>query len=497
MAKENIAIILAVSDYGPTNSLPGCKNDGELIRAILEKTGKFAPDNTLYINVETSSSAVKRSLSRFIGSFKDRPVGEIIYFYTGHGLFDGTDFYYLLSDYSPARKQATTLTNVELDEMLRSLRADLTVKVIDACYSAQQYVKSADEFEKAIKASSATYKNCYFMFSSEQTQASWQDGNLSHFTLEFAKAIQQHASSSIRYKDIIDFISDAFASNARQRPVFVAQANFTEEFCAVDDSLKGMINNCLVGSADPVNASPIATPRLSAADELKIRIRKDAEKYCTAEDAEKTFGLIREVIDSYKLSGPVADFYELKRTFMTEYQIPSANAIGEWLKNNPGDLFGRVVYTQESYETEQPVLRSALNLGHYPEYRTVTKYKWVVSGFDSTERMPFKAVHLLAQPNLQNVPWWKWYCAFLVSKTDIACFETDVRLKEINWQEQEEQGKIEWRIRIFPMKDSDGVRNQLHDMLDRFTTKITQFLMEKYGLDENDREQSSTPPSSE
>src|SRR5262249_28074447 len=144
----------------------------------------------------------------------------------------------LLSDYSAARMQATTLTNAELDEMLRSLGADLAVKVIDACYSEQQYVKSTEEFEKAIKATGATYKRCYFMFSSEQTQPSWQDGNLSYFTLEFAKAIQQHPSATIRYKDIIDFVSDSFATNARQKPVFVAQANFTEEFCAVSDSLR-------------------------------------------------------------------------------------------------------------------------------------------------------------------------------------------------------------------------------------------------------------------
>jgi hypothetical protein len=66
--------------------------------------------------------------------------------------------------------KATTLANIELDEMLRSLNAYLAVKVVDACYSAQQYVKSPDEFEKAIKATGASYNNCYFMYSSEQTK---------------------------------------------------------------------------------------------------------------------------------------------------------------------------------------------------------------------------------------------------------------------------------------------------------------------------------------
>src|SRR2546430_1907603 len=87
MTKENVAIILAVSDYGPANSLPACRNDGTLIRRILEKSGKYAPDNVLHIDADTSSSTVKAALSRFIGGLTGREVGEVFFFYTGHGLF--------------------------------------------------------------------------------------------------------------------------------------------------------------------------------------------------------------------------------------------------------------------------------------------------------------------------------------------------------------------------------------------------------------------------
>ena len=495
MAKENVAIILAVSDYGPTNSLTGCENDAALIKAILEKTGKFPPDNCLFIDEDTSSGAVKGALSRFIGGLKGRDVGEIFYFYSGHGLFDGTDFYYLLSDYQTARTQVTTLANAELDEMLRSLGADLTVKVIDACYSAQQYVKSPDDFEKAIRVTSLTYKNCYFMFSSEQTQASWQDSNFSYFTLEFAKAIEQHSSSSIRYKDIIDFVSDSFAPNARQRPVFVAQANFTEEFCTVDESMRQMISDRLSGTISKVSTP--AASILSVTEELKQRIQKDAERYGTAEDAEKMFEFIKDIIEGYELPDPLADLYSLKRTFMSEqYQVPNATAIGQWLENNPGDFFGEVLRSQESYDAQEPVvrLRNAFDYvtsPSYPEYRTVTKYRLVISGFDSTERIPLKAVHVVAEPRLQNVPWWKWYCAFVVSKTEIACFETHVRLKEINWQEQEEQGKVQWTVRKLPMKDSGVVRDQLDKAFHKFTSAVTDYLMEKYALEEKNAESPS------
>lgn len=81
MSKENLAIILAVSEYDSENALPGCKNDGELIRQILEKTGRFAPDNTLYIGADTTSANVKRSLSQFIGGFKGRDRRSLLFLY--------------------------------------------------------------------------------------------------------------------------------------------------------------------------------------------------------------------------------------------------------------------------------------------------------------------------------------------------------------------------------------------------------------------------------
>lgn len=489
MAKENIAIILAVSDYRHTTSLPGCKNDGELIRQILERTGKYTADNVLYIKDDTTSANVKGSLSRFIGGFKGREVGELFFFYTGHGLFDGTNFYYLFTDYSPSKTQVTALANAELDEMLRSLDGDLAVKVIDACYSAQQYVKSLDDFEQAIKAT-ATYKYCYFMFSSEQTQTSWQNNNLSYFTAEFAKAIQQHSSSVIRYKDIIDFISDSFATNARQKPVFVTQANFTEEFCTVDDSMRQMIMTHLpTTSGVPLAINPTA-PSISINDELKERIRKDAEIYCTLEEATERLEYAKEIIELFRLPDPVADFYTLNRILeIEEYNVPDSKALGEWLQKNSDDFFAKVVYATEEYETEEAyyprsrgLLYSYSGYAEYPKFRTVTKERTVVSGFDATEKMPYKVIRFLVEPNLQNLPWWKWYCAFIVSKTSIRCFVTLVRMKESSWQDRSEQGKIEWRIQTFRMKDKQIVKENVERMLSKFAEEITKYLMEKYEL---------------
>jgi hypothetical protein len=128
-----------------------------------------------------------------------------------------------------------------------------------------------------------------------------------------------------------------------------------------------------------------------------------------------------------------------------------------------------------------------------PPSRTVTKFRNVVSGFDSTETIPFKAVHLVAEPKLQNVPWWKCYAAFIVSKTEIRCFITHVRLIEINWMERREQGQIEWRIRQFPMKEADVVKRNVVELLNQFADGILGYLKEKHGLVEDRSAESPAP----
>src|SRR5207253_89414 len=110
-----------------------------------------------------------------------------------------------------------------------------------------------------------------------------------------------------------------------------------------------------------------------------------------------------------RLPDPVGDFYTLRPTFMVErYEVPNPKAIGDWLEKNQGDYFAKLVFTQEAYEAEEPYYprRGPLGLAAaFPEYRTVTRHKNVVAGFDSTAHIPFKAVHLVAEPKLQNVPW--------------------------------------------------------------------------------------------
>lgn len=167
------------------------------------------------------------------------------------------------------------------------------------------------------------------------------------------------------------------------------------------------------------------------------------------------------------------------------YEVPNPKAIGLWLDKNQGDNFAKATYKQEEYEAEEPFYQRGLfgaSIGIVPQYRTVTKYRKVVSGFDSTADIPFKSVHLIAEPTLHNIPWWKWHCVFIVSKAYIRCFVTHLRLREVNWNERTETGNIDWRIEEFVTKDVTGAKKKIEDLLDQFADSITRYLMEKYGL---------------
>ena len=98
MANNNAAIILAVSDYPGENALPACKHDAALMKAVLELTGKFDSARMLVLDNATTSSKVKAELSAFIDGLRKDDVGELVFYYSGHGRFDG-EFFYLPSDY--------------------------------------------------------------------------------------------------------------------------------------------------------------------------------------------------------------------------------------------------------------------------------------------------------------------------------------------------------------------------------------------------------------
>uniref|UniRef100_UPI000A893EF1 caspase family protein n=1 Tax=Clostridium botulinum TaxID=1491 RepID=UPI000A893EF1 len=127
MEKINAAIIISVSEYKNISKLPGCKNDFKLMSNLIRATEKY--DEILEIHETTTSIKVKEKLTNFFMKIQDYDVNELFFYYTGHGTFDGKDLKFALTDFSSEKLNATTLSNDSIDQQIRAIDPQLTVKV--------------------------------------------------------------------------------------------------------------------------------------------------------------------------------------------------------------------------------------------------------------------------------------------------------------------------------------------------------------------------------
>jgi hypothetical protein len=213
------------------------------MNSVLEATGGY--DQILCVAGSQESSKVKQQLVSFFTQYKDQEIDQALFYYTGHGDFDGKEFSYLLSDYDSSRKKQTAIENSELDNWIRLLKPVLTVKIIDACHSGVQYIKDPEVFEKFLQSTPKSFGSCYFLFSSLKEQYSYQDERLSDFTKCIVESISDFAGTEMRFKDIIDYVSDYFAASAKQTPFFITQAANTELFASVDSALREKVRHQL------------------------------------------------------------------------------------------------------------------------------------------------------------------------------------------------------------------------------------------------------------
>jgi len=401
----NLAILIGVASYNrPVADLPACEHDVDLMNQLLRHTNKFP--NTLELRKNTSSAEVKTQLAQFISKFKDQPVDELFFYFSGHGDLFKDDFYFLFSDFDEKRRNQTSLTNDELDSMLKTLSPKLMIKIVDACHAGVAYVKEPDALAKQLQTSKGTFSNCYFMFSSQSSQSSLQDSRLSDFTETFVEACATFTGQDIRYKDIVDHIADAFVGNADQTPTFVIQAPCVEVFCTVDDLIRK-----LHAARRTTRSSPAATAEpLSSGISQAIKAR--AAEFSNKEEVLEFITKLGEQLTRVAFASELKDAYKLTTATSETYQgIPGLEGVGQWVKENGADFFAKPTHVLKTYEVpeEDPyyygaVFGSALNPSLSPQRKMVKKQIWVIAGVDCTAQTPFKSVRITAFPNYQNLP---------------------------------------------------------------------------------------------
>lgn len=448
----NIAIVIGVDEYvDPTNNLPGCKRDTDVICNILDKTEKY--EDKLYIRHSVSSSIVKNQFADFITRNRSNKIEEIFFYFTGHGQFLNEEFYYILHDYDSSKRNQTSLQNDEIDSMFRSLNPNILIKVIDACQSGKSYIKESGAVDKYFKSTKDKFNNCYFLSSSLENQSSYQSNDMSEFTKSFVDAIKIHGTAEIRYKDIIDFISDEFENNLAQKPLFVIQANFTEKFCTINSKLKDYLN-----SISWVSSVVSAYSQGNESVTLIDKIKEDAKMYYTKQQALTLVDKIKTEMQLLEISVELENIYNLKIQFEPDYKsVIHKNVICDWLDNNNHEYFAKTIKTRQRKDRFTNPIGNSLSLLSFNSIYDDTLYEWVRSGFDIGIEVPYKTISITIESNFPNVDSYNCQIIYFLSKKQIIFFYFITDFESEDWENSKLNSDIEWTISEYFIYENDNI----------------------------------------
>jgi len=434
-----LAVLIGVSDYTSQPQLTASKNDVKLVKSMLDLSSEY--EDILYIENDTNTRQVKGKLSEFIEKHNGKEVDELFFYFSGHGLFDGADFHYIMSDFDMHKIKSTSLENNELDIMMKSLKPKLTVKIVDACNSGVSYIKDPAALSKHIEDSKLGFTKCYFMFSSEDAQFSFADSHLSFFTKAIGEAVAYSDEASIRYKDIIDYISDKFSRNENQSPVFINQASFTEVF------IKNITpeNKILIEKALSIVSESTTEAK---SQPLKNLVIKDAERYFTEEKAMSIYESLPDLIEKCcKFKGDAKELFDLTITTHNSYDdVPKLSLLAEWVDKNNDDLFAKASIEWKERKVRRPKNRatSAMTLARlgFMDDDDDNNFKWVTegyrapSGIESSLQCPYKFVSIMAKSKYPNVNSAKLFILPLLSKTRLVLLSCTASYRPHGWDDE-------------------------------------------------------------
>lgn len=464
----NIAILIGISDYSENiQNLPGSKNDVIQFDNLIRSTNKF--DEILTISQETRSSKIKDKLTSFINGKKGNTIEEVFFYFSGHGDFANDEFYYILSDFSFDRRTQTSLQNSELDNLIKSLSPKLVTKVVDACHSGVNYIKDIKAIDTYIKSTSNQFNNCYFLYSSLNAQSSFQNKNFSFFTLSFLNAVKSFKEKEIRYKDIIDYISDEFSSFPEQTPFFVTQADFTELFCTKNNSLEKFLNSIPQTFPDTTKKKE-EKPKFSSLEEM---VKADSENHLSNEEVKSILNNIKDLIESFSLVEEIKNLYEQKFEFPKFISTHvDFSSIGRFVAKNKNEYFAKPTLKTETYEETEKPSKWDLMTGTQTQPYNITKTRQVIDGYTLTADYPYEQIIIKLESKFPNIASYNCTIAFVTSdrKIKLYYFITDYSRK--NWTERKLNNRFEWNATELSLKDNTEIKRFIISINEKINEKI-------------------------
>ncbi|WP_352259814.1 caspase family protein [Psychrobacter sp. TB55-MNA-CIBAN-0194] len=495
-----LAVIIGVSEYQHCESLAACNNDIELIKNIFEKLDKF--DDICVIDQSPKAFEAKAKLTEFINKYKNNEIEEFVFYYTGHGARYDDDFFYVFSDFKEKNKEATSLRNTELDGLIRNLNPELTVKIVDACYSGSTYVKSDSDIEPFLEKSAKDkgLKKLYFFHSSNSNETSLALHSYSCFTYSFCKSITKR-EGTIRYSDIMSSVADDMGSTGYPKPTFIVQADYVENFGKIGLELISYVKKML-GISDTFENDSFQPVKNDNADNslLSLINQKSYEEYCTYEEASSNLEIIRDNLKNEFWSKDINTLFEVEQTEIENTRdIPNSVEIGIWInKQNNNSFFTKPLYETRKYfkdeYVEKPKKPSA-NRGVFAtishnlsafglddtdyQLEKVEKNQQVISGFKYTEESPFRALKLLFVPKnlaIEN------YCVTLVvlfSRKSLAIFNSKECLPYKGFEDITDPECKNWKVELLMLKDVDSIVKHVDTLISNMSTYVIEDITRK------------------
>ena len=196
------------------------------MRELLKATKKYSE---IEVIDNSESSELKTKMRDLIDKYQSTE--ELFFYFTGHGYHQEDEFYHCAINFDSKRPNETGISTSELHTILRLAKADLVIKVIDACNSGTPLIKAEREFAQQQKDG---FKNLIQISSCLQSQNSFTGEPLSIFTEKFRDSALRKKEGVVFYIDIISILKDEFLDINDQTPFIVSQGTGQEQF--VDDA---------------------------------------------------------------------------------------------------------------------------------------------------------------------------------------------------------------------------------------------------------------------
>lgn len=463
-----LALLVGVSQYECLEPLHAVDNDVAGMEKLLGATGKYT--EILPLRGFLRAEETKRRIMRFLGSYRGKPIDEVFVYYSGHGDHVDATLSFPMSDWRESERRQTSIKNDELDRWIRELQPALTVKVLDCCYAGVPYVKNIGDLKQALDASKATFRDCYFFFSSRHDQESRfgpEASALSVFTEHFLKVVVAQEDGDVRYQQLVDSLADSLDGHD-QEPQFVIQGNAKNVFCKMDAALRAALGSQQLESRAEESRESTLRPLT-----LVQAVEDDAKNCIPPDEAEATLAQIGTLVGELAPDPQLKEFYDLRVRFAGESDLEAdvhgEVAIGKWMKSRGRDFFG---WATES-EPTRPFNLSAVDWWRSREP--------VVTGFATSSGLEYDRILADALPNFPNLRRWDLAVVFLWSPRELAVFNSTVSPKRIRWDQYDEPEEVRWRRKHFLRDQLSEVPAHVEALLKGFWATVYESLTTGFG----------------